>query len=573
MTSVFAAIALAAQVTLASQVSRPDDRAELQKIQQDLRQVEEQIELLRRTTPPEFDQVEEEKSLRKIAGAAKVSNLKIRFLEEVSRLPLEGGTASPMELHAVELSGRDLFQNVYLLLSMLDHRPRFSRLETLRLDAADSDTVRFSARLALPVLTDDPQPEPSLRGGILAAARDQLARKRAIVSALAQYLDPAQQQHVPEALANLEDEIGTGPIALIGTGFDGTNITLRGVLVGTAARTALKDSLKKTRMRTIREEFTKSGICLAFTITARPEPGDRPPKAVIDNGMFDAGTSAVCKPELAPVAAPVVAGSSLPEAPPPFLQLRGVDLADVFAALADLLPEAFVVDQDVAGRIRLDVFDNASLDDVFREMGSAGVRIGPGPVHHVSRVSRSETPNATGTKNPGSPVSFTIKDAAIAEVLCLFGEITGQEINIPRDQQGRVSIFAIDAPVNHLLDVVIESGNLTSVSEGKRLVLRDRGDARDVAGANACGMRPASSPSRLAQLPASVRELGTADIELVGLARLSDSWRAYVYGPARRLMSLETGNELLDARVKSVGPDGVTLTTNGGKVVTIALRR
>lgn len=554
-----------------AQISRPDEQAELQKLREELSLNEEKIEILRRILPPEFDRAEEEKSFRKLAQAAHLENLKIRFPEETPRLPLEDGTPSPLVMHEAELSGRDSFQDLYLFLSMLEHRPRFARLETLRINAAESATVRFSARIVLPVVTDDPQPEPPVRDGMLASTRHRVARKRAIVSALSKYLDPARRENVPDVLAALEAEIGTRPIALTGTEYDGSSLTLRGVVVGAAARDSIRSALEKAGLRSIRQNFSREGICQGFTIAATPQAGDVPPQAVIGNGLFDAGARSICKPALAPSTGQIVAGSSSPDSPPPFLQLRDVDLADVFAALGDLLPEAFVVNQDVTGRVlRVDVFDNASLTDVLNATATAtGVRIGAGPIRPVARAPHDSSWNTT--ENPGAPVSFTIKDAAITDVLCLFGQITESEILGPPDQSGRLSIFAVEAPVNQLLAAVIDTTSLASAREGPRLILRKRGDSRDIAGVNVCEIPTPGSSSRLALLPASLHELGLADIELVGLARLSESWKGYIYGPARRLMPLEAGYELFDATVKSVGPEGVTLTRRDGKVVALAL--
>ena len=211
-----------------------------------------------------------------------------------------------------------------------------------------------------------------------------------------------------------------------------------------------------------------------------------------------------------------------------------------------------------------------SLDACFRRRRLRPEWIGSGPVRLVSRATRAHSSNTT--ENPGAPVSFTFKEVAIADVLCVFREITGSEILAPPDQRGRLSIFAIEAPTNHLLGAVTDAAGLTSSRDGPHLILRKRGDTRNVAGVNVCEIRtPASSSQRLDLLPASLHELGLADIELVGLARLSESWKGYIYGPASASCPSRRATDFSTPPVKSVGTGGRQSRQERRKVVTMAL--
>lgn len=343
------------------------------------------------------------------------------------------------------------------------------------------------------------------------------------------------------------------------------SVSLRGIRVGAVASTTMESAMAKAGLHKTGEQLGRSGTCETFVITARLEPGERSSPAVVGNGLFDSRAIAVCADKPSPLAPPLSIGSGSS-----FLRLHEVDLADVFFALSDLLHEAFVVDSDAAGRISLNVSTEASVDELLDGIRGAGLRIGAGPVRRVSRAAVESASQGNAAIKLEDPVSFMIKDAAVSDVLCAFASITGRQIVVPAGLQARISIFALEAPLNHLFDRVIDAAGLVTTTAGPTLVLKRRSDSRDSTGVNSCEQSSGGSLTRLAHIPTSLNELSIADLKLAGLADVGEAWRAYVYGPSRKMLVVEPPGQLLDATVKSVGPDGITLTRRDGKPVTLA---
>ena len=154
-----------------------------------------------------------------------------------------------------------------------------------------------------------------------------------------------------------------------------------------------------------------------------------------------------------------------------------------------------------------------------------------------------------------------MKRAAASQLLCIVAEISGREISVPSGLSTRVSVFAYEVGPDALLEGIAAAARLAGTKSGEALVLRPAAGSTGPI-VNACENTVAGgTESFLERVPHPLHRLGTADLELAGLARVGESWRAYVYGPVRRLLPLETDAELLDARVTSIGPDGVTLRT------------
>lgn len=274
------------------------------------------------------------------------------------------------------------------------------------------------------------------------------------------------------------------------------------------------------------------------------------------------------------------------------LRLREIDLTHVFFVLNDLTSESFVIDSGVEGRLSVDL-ENAPLEKALAAVRSAGVVVGPGPLHRVSRAGSPPAPAAPSQASyTGEKISVSIENADLPNIVCVLGGLPNREtvtarglgiisrkqnpefkVLVPRGLQGRVSIFSSDLPWDQTLDGLLAPLGLISVLDedglfvgrGPEADVRSQADAVD-----AC--QTSSEPGATSPLSESLSGLDAAGLELVGLAWKGNAWKAYAYAPGRRLLSLETGQKLRDASVTDVGPTGVVFTTDEGRAVNASLR-
>jgi hypothetical protein len=291
-----------------------------------------------------------------------------------------------------------------------------------------------------------------------------------------------------------------------------------------------------------------------------------------------------------------VVGAETPSSPlvekAVILHLREIDLVHVFFVLNDLTAESFVVDSGVQGRFSVDL-EHAMLEEALTAVRSAGVVVGPSALH---RVSRAGGPPAATAPRPasytGEKISVLLENVELANIVCALGGVpnlqtvevhglgkVGRERNpqfkvvVPRNLQGRVSIFSGYLPWDQILDGLLSPLGLISVLDENGLFVGPGPEAsvRSQTGAvDACQMP--SDPGPTSILSGDQPNLAVADLELVGLARKGDAWKAYAYAPGRRLLNLESGQKLRDASVTGAGPTGVTFTTDAKKVVNVSLR-
>lgn len=562
-------IALVCAGMLQAQTARHDPR-ELAKIREQAMLVEEQLEMLRRVLPGELDAEWEIESFRKRVAHAELSPVEIHVLPGSTRLPLEDGRPSAVELYRIEISGRDPYQSVDRFLQMVRYHPRFARLNSLQLDAAHEDTTRFTMQFALAVFANDVASSVGATGDPVEAARAELQRKRALVHSLAGYLDP-EQADVPASLALMQAGLEEHPVTLDEVTYDG-ELTLRGLFRGDRVRETLVSALERAGLRVTGEQIVPEGACRSFTLTARPEPGERAREIVLDNGIFEERVAAPCGAKSAlPIARVVVGGEGPPTGRPHFLRLREVDIADVFAALSDLTLQAFVVDPDVKGRVSVDIPDSATIEGALAAIGSTGLTIGPGPLHRVSRTAGGRASEGFRSGQPGDLVSFSVKEARVSDVLCAIGEVAGTPIVAPDDLDSRISIFTDEVSLTDLRATVLAVSGLVVARETESSVILERREGGEGEASGVCGRPDAAFASRLRPLSGLPTQLSAGDIELVGIAVFGENTRAFVYGPSRHLTPLKAGHRFTDATVSEIRPGGIVLEIEGGRARTIDL--
>lgn len=278
------------------------------------------------------------------------------------------------------------------------------------------------------------------------------------------------------------------------------------------------------------------------------------------------------------------------------LHLREIDLVHALFVLNDLASQSFVIESGVQGKVSLDL-ERVTPEEALAAVSSAGVVVGPGPLHRVSRAGSRPVAAAPGPASyTGETINVSLENVGLADIVCALGRSTnvesvhvrscdrgagimGRERNpefkvlVPRGLQGRVSIFSGYLPWDQVLDGLLAPLGLVFVLDedglfvgtGPEASVRNQTDAVD-----ACEMP--SEPGPTSPLSVHLPNLDSADLELVGLARKGDAWKAYAYAPGRRFLSLETGQKLRDASVTGVGSTGVTFTTAAAEVVDVRLR-
>jgi hypothetical protein len=541
-----ALIAAFAMVILPAAARPADETASREKLFKELREIEMALERVRRLVPPGFDLVAERNAIDSLARKAELSPVDVKVVLGTERLSLDDGQPVPIVIDRLEIAGRDAYDAVHFFLSMLRRRPRLVGVESLRFDAGPGESVRFVARLMYPSWATLPA-DDERSSDMDAALRRRLARNRAIRDRIVAAIARMQDGSAMDALGVFTKAAHEHAIALTSVRID-DGISMEGLLLGAAARAALSASLDNANLRVSRMEWSHAGVCQAFSVRARSEPAEDSGGFTPSRPVFDGDSAAFCRGEAESPARRILARGAASTDDNAFsLRLRNLDLVDVFFLLNDLIAENFVIDQDVKGRIDLDVLEGATVHDALSAVSSAGVVIGPRPLRRVSRGKPSVS-SAQRPSSGGEPISISMRDVDLASILCLLAGVSGHEIRMPREQQRRVSLFATELPAGDALDQLVPPSSTTAV--------------------NACELS-GDSGSRLSKQHLKLEQLGVADLRIAGLARVGDTWRAYVYAPTRRVIPLEPGQRLFDGSVKSIGPKGVTFTSDGKGVAAV----
>jgi hypothetical protein len=334
----------------------------------------------------------------------------------------------------------------------------------------------------------------------------------------------------------------------------------------------VKAALESPGFQVAGMRIRSSGDCQAFSLTVRLPVGE--PAWEIGDDLFERQIAAVCGTDSTPAGQVAARGSATGAGLT--LRLRDVDLADAFQALHQLTGRCFVLDQDVTGRIRVDL-EGTTLDEALAAMRSVGVAVGPGPMSRVSRAGVAPAAAASARPYSGAPVSLHFKNAVLIDVLRLFADIAVRKVRTTRVVNGRVSMFCRETPWDQALEAIAASAGLTAVVEKDAVLVGPVaafGDARRSGLVDVTDARTTDDAPRSGSVgDAAPAGLDIADLRLVGVAEVDGAWRAYAYGPWRKLHALDAGQELFDGRVRAVGPSGVSFETTGGRRVEVAVPR
>jgi hypothetical protein len=424
--------------------------------------------------------------------------------ETTTRVPLPDGKPSPVELIRLDLRGAEHLGDVQLFFSVASISNLYD-LESLRLTPRPDGRVAFQARIALArwageapyVLGTYRDPASMMRG--------RLQELRAILSTIESLEERFHPRRVLNAIGSLEDGIRGKAVAVTEIRAGGET-RINGVLLGGAARAALKPALETSGFEVLRLDFAPRGDCQAFTAALRVKPQDAEEMNFAAGRMF--GDDTPCSRKPAPAAVHVAARGSGGNVT---MHLRGVDSADVFLALNAATKEGFFVDGTMSGRVDID-FERATLAEALAALKSAGI-----------------APVALPAGNyTGEPISMSLHDADARDVVRMLAQVTGRKLSPP--PAARLSIFATDEPWDRLLAGIMA--------------------------APASKEAATASPSWLKLDP---NDLAAADLTVAGVASTAEGWVGFAYAPDRRLYVLRPNTTLGSIRIGAIDANGVAL--------------
>jgi hypothetical protein len=327
-------------------------------------------------------------------------------------------------------------------------------------------------------------------------------------------------------------------------------LALRGVAVGEAAREALRKWLEGQPSAGSTAKMADAGACRPFAIDF--PGGEASGASVVPRGLaeFEKADAALC--EIAP---PKTLGTAVARGGGDLqLRLRGVDLAAMAAVLHEVGAGDFIVDSDARGALDV-VGEGASVPGLLAAIRAAGVFVGDGPIRRISHGKPRRL--AAEQAYTGAPISLSVGDVALADVLCIFNMQTGLEFFVPAGSADRVSVFVREQPWDRVVAESIAAAGMAYAIEGTTVYA---GDSRGGRGVGAC--EAASRPERAAmKLP--LEATSASDLELVGYARRGDKGSGYAYAPMRAFVAIAPGTALFGSRVLAIDAAGVTFESGG----------
>jgi len=522
--------------------------------------LDRRLETLRRILPDGPNPGSDVALVTDLAHTAKLMGVEI-----LPRAPVENGAKGDVPL---EFSAVGSYAEVDRFFRLAALSPRLVDVENMSLAAVPDGPVKVNALLRVPFrplkAPLPPSPEgfrprdPTVpRPQADAFARDQmLAVTKSETIATLRRARRNPRLFLSEIAAATRDR----PVVMTNAAL-AEEFSLRGIVLGEASLRALETRFERGFFRVQDFLITRRGACYRFEVRGKspivgldaeiPLPAQEPfqPEEAQCHADRDNGPASLVRSP----------ATKTPGKGPFTLRLRDVDVADVFAVLHALTGESYLVDEDVAGRISLDLV-RVTRDEILAALQKTGLRVAEGA--GLLRVSRgaAATPARPPLSVEAAPaIRFEAKRAEVRDVLAAMAEAdSGLASEAPSGSLGRVSLFARDVNVAALRAAVLEAAGLSErAEEGRRIVSR----AQDTAGPTT---PLASAPRRRLTLGPS--EIGAGEFALAGLASVRDEWVAFAYSPVGALYEYRAGARLADGAVRSVQSTDVLLSTEEGDV-------
>ncbi len=558
---------LIASAALALIVADPPLQKEVEETRGQLIAIETQIEEAKLRVPFGADAAATEAALRAEAKDAGLSRIEVAFATA------ENEAIDGVELRRIDVSGRDSYQKLQQFLHRITLFGAVG-IDRLNMDAAPGGVVAFSARIVYPVfparsvvpLTKKPaSSSDDVYRQILAAESEMLQRERTALASFNRIVARFNGANMINALAAVAHALETSAVAMTSIRA-GAPTTFTGMALGLKHVDAVRAALQKSGFEIENLNVNPAGGCSAFTATARLTAKEQASEVVLDNGIFDEGAAAICKTKSL---VPSDIAVRREDAGGITLRLRDADAGTLFNALHDVSSENFVVDGGIDRRFNVTA-EKATVPEILKQLRGSGLTISDG---HVHRVGSSEPAvKFRGQKWEGEPVTLLLHDASLPDIMCLFHEITQMNVRLQRDASVRVSVFLKDVRWDEAMaNLIATAGQRYKIVEDK-IYVGPKGVV-DAAAVDACELAHAVTTDRQwAARPQRLDDVSATDLTLAGVAGAKGSWKAYTFGPLKKVWILEPGTRLHESTVQSVGPDGATLKTDAGQIVELRLK-
>jgi hypothetical protein len=535
---------------LAATVQRPfpDERLLLDR----------RLETLRRILPDGPFPTSDAALVKEMADGAKLTDVLVQ-----TRAPRETG---PRGLVPIELSGLGRFEDVDRFFRQLVLSPRLIDVESLLITPAESDRVRFTTVVNLPYRpARAPLPPPPEGARALA---DKTPRPQVEAFLKDQSLAVAKSEAIAEArrtkrnprlfLSELSGVARERPVVFTRASL-GDEFLVSGLTVGEANMRNLETRLERGFFRIGEVLVARLGACHRFEVRGRsPVVGLDAEIPLPTEDPFDQEETA-CRVDRDAGRATIVrnTGPRVPARGSLHLRLRDMDVADVFQVLHLLTDQGFLVDEDVHGRVSLDLA-GVDSEQALASLEKTGIALSaPGTFRRVS-VSRPKEVPVTGATADVPRVTLALKRATVRDVLAVMAEAHAPLAAMaPAGALGRISLWTREAPATDVRALVLKAAGLEErvVDEG-RLLERPGGTAETLV--------PLAGPSVSRRLVMRPQELAVEEFVLAGIALSAEKRLALAYSPTGALYSYGPGDRLANGVVEAVESTDVLLNTEEG---------
>lgn len=533
--------------------------------------LDRRLETLRRILPDGPNPGSDVALVRELADAARLGSV-----EALARPPVES-TGAKADV-ALDLVAAGRYADVDRFFRQVALSPRLIDVESLRLTAAPSGLVRLNAVLLLPyrplraALPPPPEGTPARASGVPRLQSEAYLRDQALAAAKADTIASLRRsRRNPRLFLSEVAAITRDRPVVLGYASLGDEFVVRGLSVGNGPLRALESRFERGFFRLSAFLVARQGACLQFEARGQsPVVGPEAELPIPTQDPFDQA-GAVCKTDRDSGRASVVRNPKQGSAGkgPLSLRLRDLDVADVFRVLSELMPQAFIVDGDVTGRLSVEL-SRVTLEEALATLAKTGLSIsGAGPIRRVSRSRDGAAPkpaSSSAAPAPGPAVSLMRKRAEMRDLLARMSDAQPSLPTLaPQGSLGRFSVWAKDMAADDLRSALLAAAGLDERAEESGRVLVRRDGSEDALVPLAEGIAPDIGPVLRAQ------DVTVMEFALAGLASPSgEGWLAFAYTPAGTLGSYRAGDRLADGAIKAVESTDVTLETDEG-VLTVPL--
>jgi hypothetical protein len=480
--------------------------------------------------------------------------LKLTSLEVTPKAPLETGPRGDVP---AEVVGVGRFEEIDRFFRQIALSQRLIDVESLTLIPERELQVRFAALLRLPYRPlQAPLPAPPEGSRPAGASRAELeVFNRDLALAFAKTETIAQlrrdRRNPRVFLSELSSIVRERPVVVTRASL-GDDFSVTGLTVGETSMRGLESRFERGFFRVSEVLMVRQGACYRFEVRGKsPVVGIEAEIPLPSEDPFRQDESP-CRVDRDPpgralhVRGP---GGKKPSQGPLSLRLRDLDAADVFQVLELLTRQRFLVDEDVTGRVSVEV-SRLELREILPLLEKGlGVRISEeGAVRRVWKRA-GPPPSSSATGGEGPKVSFALKRAPWTDLLAVLKE-ADPGFDFEGSPAGRASVWARDAAVADLKSALLAATGLSEVRVDP--AGGDDDDDKESGGTRRLWLRP--------------QDLAVGEFALSGLAHADGVWVAFAYSPRGTLYAYRSGDRLGDGLLASVESTDVQLETEEGRL-------